>query len=284
LSQYSGNLLVFNPAYAGFNGELSMNLTARKHWVNIPGSPSLISYNAHGKIAARHAWGLVVQHETWAALSGTFAYGNYGYTIPMSRDALLSFGFQAGAYHHVLDYDKIQHKQPGDPVLDEGRIRNTKLDVNVGAYFLTRQYYLGFSVKHLAPPKLSFSNIVSNEEWYPYMGTQFFAMGGLVLPINRDWSLRPEFFTRYVNTTPFTINAGLLGVFRNSYYLGAHFQTGQKTLSFSVRGLIMEGLFLGYSYDMPLGVIRTAQSGSHEISITYLYHTFVERRTGGAKW
>jgi type IX secretion system PorP/SprF family membrane protein len=276
-------MLVFNPAYAGFNGELSMNLTARKQWVNIPGSPSLISYNAHGKIASRHAWGLVVQHETWAALNGTFAYGNYGYSIPL-KDAFLSFGFQTGVYYHILDYDKIQHKQPDDPVLDEGRIQNINLDVNIGAYYLTKNYYFGFSIKHLAPPKLNFSKTFSNEDWYPYLGTQFFAMGGVVLPLNKDWKLRPEFFTRYVNTTPFTVNTGFLVSFQDSYFLGMHFQTGQKTLSFSARGLVVEGLFIGYSYDTHLSVIRTIQSGTHEISVTYLYHTFVERQTGNLRW
>jgi type IX secretion system PorP/SprF family membrane protein len=272
LSQYSGNLLVFNPACAGLDAQLSTNLSVRKQWLQLSGAPSLVSFNVHAPFeGSHHSWGAIIHSETWAALSGNFGYLNYAYNL-FIHEGLLSLGVQAGVYNHVLDWDKIRHvRHPDDPILGEGRTQNTKFDANVGAYYLTHTYYAGFSVKHLAPPKLSFAKEMKDEKWHPYTGTQFFLMGGMMIPLEDEhWSLRPEVFIRYAHRTPFTVNAGLLAAYQGKYFAGMNFQTGQQTVSFSIRGLVMNGLRLGYSYDVHWGRIRTAQSGSHEISVSYL--------------
>jgi hypothetical protein len=43
LAQYSGNQLIYNPGYAGSHDLFSANLSLRKLWVGLPGSPSLVS-------------------------------------------------------------------------------------------------------------------------------------------------------------------------------------------------------------------------------------------------
>jgi type IX secretion system PorP/SprF family membrane protein len=279
LSQYSGNLLVFNPAYAGLDGELSANLSVRRQWVQLPNAPSLVSFNVHAPFdEPNHAWGVAIQRETWAALNGNFAYLNYAYNLFID-EGLLSLGVQAGVYNHVLDWDKIEHIiHREDPILGKGREQKTKFDVNFGAYYLTNNYYVGFSVKHLAPPKFSFAKEISNQTWYPHMGTQFFLMGGIIIPLEDEyWSLRPEMFVRYVSRTRPAANVGLLAGYQGRYFFGMSYQTGQHTVSFSIRGLVTNGLRFGYSYDVPLGVIRTAQSGSHEISVSCLFNNLIRK-------
>jgi type IX secretion system PorP/SprF family membrane protein len=286
LSQYSGNSLAYNPAYAGLDSDLSANLSVRRQWVQLPDAPSLLSFNVHAPFEnPNHAWGVVFQRETWAALSGNFGYLNYAYNLFFHEESLISFGLQAGIYNHALDWSRIEHiVHPEDPIVKEGRTQQTKLDVNFGAYYLTSSYYVGFSVKHLSPPKFSFGKELENETWYPHMGTQFFLTGGMLIQLEDEyWSLRPELLLRYVSHTRPTVNVGLLAGFQGRYFFGMNYQTGQHTVSFSVRGLHVSGLRFGYSYDMHLGAIRTAQSGSHEISAGYMFNNLI-RKSGQKKF
>jgi len=279
LSQFSGNQLVHNPAWAGFEGVLSVNLSARKQWVQLPGSPSLMGFNAHMPLRNdRHALGVVFMRETWGPISGNFAYINYAYNLLLGSN-VLSFGVQAGAYNHLTDWDKIEHViDPFCPFLGKGQMRNTNFDANFGVYFLTNSYYFGLSVKHLVPPKLDFgNNIPTVETWYPHMSTQFFFKGGTIVPLGQKWSLRPELFMRYVHHTPLTVNVGTFGSYMNRYFFGVNYQTGQHSVSFSVRGFVTNNIRIGYSYDVYFGAIRKAQHGSHEISLNWLIDHFWSR-------
>jgi len=274
LAQYSGNQLMFNPACAGLGDVLAVNMSIRKQWVQIPGAPSLISLNAHMPTEnLKHGLGAVLQREDWGPMSGTFGYANYAYKMHIHGN-VLSLGLQAGFYNSVVDWTKIEHApDPGDPTLRFRREAKTNFDVNIGAYWFTQGYYLSLSAKHLMPPKLDFiRDTFSNSGWYPHMGTQFYLMSGYEIWLNQDWSLRPEWFMRYVHLTPMAINLGVHAVYRNRYFLGLNGQTGQNMLSFSARGLITDYFRLGYSYNVYFGAIRSAQQGSHEISLTYLYN------------
>jgi len=272
LMQYSGNQLVFNPACAGLGDALAINMSVRKQWVQIPGSPSLVSLNAHMPTEnLRHGLGVVIQREDWGPMSGNFGYLNYAYKMQIYGN-VLSLGLQAGFYNSVVDWTKIEHApDPNDPTLRYRRQSNTNFDVNFGLYWFTQGYYVGFSAKHLMPPKFEFArDTFTNSGWYPHMSTQFYLMSGYEIWLNQEWSLRPEWFMRYVHHTPMAINLGVHAVYRNRYFLGMNGQTGQNTISFSARGLVTDHLRLGYSYNIYFGAIRAAQQGSHEISVSYV--------------
>ncbi len=280
LTQFSSNPMMHNPACAGLDNVFSANLSVRKQWTNLPSSPNLVNLDGHAPFENnKHSWGTILQYETWGPLSGSFVHGNYAYKMYFAGSSL-SFGIQAGIFHSVLDWNRIEHvKDPEDPVLGKGREQYTNLDVNVGAYYWTNLFYLGVSVKHLAPPKMDFEKRVpKSENWYPHTSTQFFLMSGAALFLNEDWSIRPEVFLRYVHATPLSANIGVHGCFQNRYFFGVHVQTGQKAVSFSLKGFITEQLRLGYSYDVYFGAIRSVQNGSHEISINYLLNDLWEKR------
>jgi type IX secretion system PorP/SprF family membrane protein len=285
--QYSGNQLLFNPACIGFDDVLAVNLSVRKQWIQLPGSPSLINFNAHMPTKNhKHALGVILQREEWGPLAGNFGYANYAYKVYFSKH-VLSLGLQAGFYNSVLDWTKIEHiKDPNDPTLRKDQQSNTNLDVNFGMYWLARNYYLGFSAKHLMPPKLDFArDTFFNKGWYPHMSTQFFLMGGYAIPLQNRWSLRPEGFIRYVHHTPLAVNVGLHAVYDNRYFLGTNVQTGQNTVSFSLKGFVTDWLRIGYSYSVYFGAIQSAQQGSHEISINYQRNNlWRKQRTVGLLW
>ena len=272
--QYYGNQITFNPAYAGVSDNLLTTLSVRKQWAQFPGSPTLVSLNAHAPFKHdKHAWGVVIQNETYGALSRTLGYANYAYKLWL-QNGELRLGLQAGFHNHILNWNKIEHiKDPNDPNLGKNRTQNTGFDVNVGAYYLAYKYYVGFSIKHLMPPKLDFEkNRPSNTVWHPHPATQFLLHGGTEFEITRDWLLLPKVFLQYTPTSPLSINMGMYGSFQEQYFFGVNYQTVQKSMNFSLRVFITEVLQLSYSYGIYLNVFESAKrGGSHEISLTYRY-------------
>ena len=273
--QYYGNQLLFNPAYAGTNDYvLQTSLSVRKQWLQLPGSPTLVSLNAHAPFNdKRHAWGAVIQNETYGPLSRTLGYANYSYNLLLGA-GVLRLGLQAGFQNHALNWNKIEYfRHPNDPELRTGTTGRTNFDVNVGAYFSTLDYYVGFSVKHLAPPKLNFDrNQLSSERWYPHPATQFFLNGGTNFNVAFDWSVKPEVILQYTSTSTLSVNIGAYAGYQHRYFFGINYQTVQNSLNFSLRGFVMENLQVSYSYGIYLNAFQVANHGSlHEISAIYRY-------------
>jgi len=271
LAQYSGNQLIYNPGYAGVHDLFSANLSVRKLWVGLPGSPSLISLNAHAPFESQqNALGFVFQQERWGPMVGNIAHTTYAHKINL-KENILSLGLQAGILNNVIDWDRIDHvMDEDDPGLGEARTKTTTLDVNFGAYYQTPSFYAGLSVKHLTMPKFGRLTLEeTGEEWYSQKRMQFFLLGGYNFVLSDDWSIRPEMLVRYVRTVPVSVDIGINAVYLNRFFLGTAFHSGQRALSFTLKGEVMDGIRVGYSYDVYFGRIRSFQKGSHEISINY---------------
>jgi len=273
LAQYVGNQLIYNPGYAGVYDLFSVNLSVRKLWVGVPGSPSLISLNSHAPFQnQRHSLGFVFQREEWGPMIGNYSNMTYAHKF-LLKNSFLNLGVQAGFMNGVTDWDKIEYVQDwDDPGLGEGRTSETRLDVNVGAYFQADKFHLGTSVKNLTRPK--FDNIViesTGEQWYSQKRMQFFFIGGYRFELDHDWELRAQFLTRYIKTLPTTVDLQLHAVYRSQYLLGVGYNTAQNAVSLSGSALLTKNLRVSYSYDLYFGKMRNFQKGSHEISINYFF-------------
>jgi type IX secretion system PorP/SprF family membrane protein len=282
VAQYSGNQIIFNPGYAGIYDVFSANISVRKLWVGLPGSPSLISLNGHAPFRGmRNALGFVYQHEAWGPMAGNFGYINYAHKVFL-RNSLISLGLQTGFFNNMVNWNKIDHvMHDEDPGLGEGRTSTTVFDLNLGIYFQSRKMYLGFSAKHLTQPKFGhMTNYLTHEDWYSQKRMNFFFIGGynIELPVG-FWDLRPEMLIRYVYTEPTTFKFGMSAVWQGSYSIGTAFHSAQRTISLSVKGEVAHGVNVGYSYDLHFGALRSFQRGSHEISISYHMPLFLRHDT-----
>jgi type IX secretion system PorP/SprF family membrane protein len=273
MSQFSGNQIAYNPGYAGIRDILSVNLTIHQSWISILNAPFMVNFNAHSPIGNRyHSAGLIIQSETYGALSGNFIKGNYSHRVDLGGHRVLSLGLQAGLMIHTIDWDKpfyIEHPFPLDPTLLTGRTSEVKFDVSTGAVYLTPKGYAGLSVLHLTNPKYGKVKI-EEKEWFSRLRSQFVAIAGYNIKVDHIWSLRPELFMRYVHTTPLSTNVGMHAHYQGKHSFGINYMSGQNGISFQARTLLTPSLRVGYSYDTHLGTIKRYQSGSHEISVNYM--------------
>jgi len=286
VAQYTNNQIIFNPGYAGVYDILAVNLSVRKTWVGIPGSPSLINLNGHAPFKnERHALGFVYQRVQMGPLIGNFGYLNYAHKINF-RSSFLSLGVQAGFINSVIDWDQIDVvTHPDDIALRDGRTSTTSFDLNLGAYYQAPMFYVGFSMKHLTHPKFhSIHDPISGDDWYDRQRIQTYLIAGVNIPVADDWSLRPEMLLKYNRYESTSITIGAHAAYQNRFFIGAGVRTGQRAISLMAKGDLSEQFRIGYSYDIHYGRIGSFQRGSHEISVNYHIPVWKKERTVTLLW
>ena len=268
--QYSGNQLVYNPAYAGIHNTFSVNLSARHSWLGFPGAPRIINFNGHAPFRdQRHAYGWMFQHDKLGNLSSNSLLGNYAHKINLNN-GILSLGLQAGVLHRGVDWTKIDCVDDwDDPVLQTGYKHHVNFDANFGVFFTTQTWFLGASAHHLTNPNYDRTLPNMDNERQSQMRTQFYLMTGYCATLNDRWSIRPEAFLRYVHTAPLSLNLGASFHYNQIFGVGMNFRTGQKTVNFNAHVALSECMRMGYNYGVPYGSIKRYQHGSHEITINY---------------
>ena len=272
LAQYTGNQFIYNPGFAGIYDLYSVNLSIKKLWIGIPNSPSLISFNFHAPFQnQRNAFGFIYQREVWGPQAVHTTNVGYAHKIPFGPASFLSLGIQGGILHAATDWDMVKFvKDPGDPGLGEDRTKTTEFDANFGAYFQAESFYLGLSTRHLTAPRI---DRVKMEETGTSLHSrtrpQFFFIAGYNFEISDQLDIRPHMLMRYQHNMPLTVSVGTNFVWDYRFFAGVGFMTGQSAVSLSFAAEVIEGLRVGYSYDMLFGVLRPFQRGSHEISINF---------------
>jgi len=281
MAQYASNQLIYNPAFAGAHDLFSANLSLRRLWTGIPNSPTLIGFNMHAPfIDQRNALGFIFQRETYGPQFINLVNLTYAYKIPLNNTSFLSFGVQTGLLNTVTDWSMVTFvKDDNDPGYggNERWVTN-RFDMSLGAYLQTPDFYIGLSVRHLTTPRFDevtrMDTLVDTREivelrYRSRIRRQFFFMAGYNFQLDQQWDIRPRMMIRYKYAMPLTVSAGVDFVYLNRFSFGTSFMTGQSAVTLVATAEVVDGLRIGYAFDMNFGVIRPFQRGSHEIFISY---------------
>lgn len=292
-SQYWTNKFLLNPAVAGHEGYTSFNLTARKQWANLKGSPGTLavsgqtrlvrsSHISRGKnvVKRRKAMtrggkvgvGGYIFTDNLGAFNKTGFQGTYAYHIGMNQSQL-SFGASLIGLQYHLDKDKMEVENP-DYLLDITSTNGYVIDGNFGSYFSAEDFYGGFSVHNLFE---SFFKLNNRDGSDVKLERQYMLMGGYRYEVDRALFLEPSFNLKFSENVATQLDLNLTAYFNEDYWAGMAYRTGGgssvSTESLNGRGaaIILYGgvrvdkYFFGYSFDYSLSSIQKYSYGSHEI-------------------
>ena len=126
-SQYMFNGLVINPAYTGTQESMVATATSRAQWTGLDGAPNTQVASLHSPIKlSRSAVGGVFIHDEIAVINQYAFYGTYAYRIPVSENAKISVGAQAGINYFRSNLDDLVIVTPGgtpDPAFAQTETR-----------------------------------------------------------------------------------------------------------------------------------------------------------------
>lgn len=269
-TQYMFNPVVFNPAYTGSKGLISMRAIYRNQWTGLNGAPQTINFGIHSPFRESNAAiGLWLENDQLGFTNTTRVNGTFAYHIPMGK-AKLSIGLNGGITNWNVNYDE----DPNSLNYDQGVESYSLISPSVGAglWFYTERFYLGVSSTDLLENDRGLENSGGLAE-----EMHFYATTGLVIPIGRSLKFKPTAFLKFVEDTPQELDLTAHFLFRETLWLGVAWSStlGDETLvrSDSIDLLaeiqLTAQLVAGYSYDLTNSEIKAHDIATHEIMLGY---------------
>jgi len=147
-AMYFQNQYLGNPAMAGLNKGLNVNIGYQGQWDDVPGKPVLMYATAEYNPDNRLAYGLNFNSDKAGLITNTRILGTFAYHLPLDEDGRkLNFGLSFGARFLSLDNGKIN----GD--IDDPSIQNFNeggaLDGDFGVSYTTKLLTIQAAVPNL---------------------------------------------------------------------------------------------------------------------------------------
>lgn len=147
-TQYFQNQYLFNPAMAGINDGLNINLSLRKQWSSIPGAPATQAASAE-YLVNRAAFGVNFYNDQSGLLRSTRAVATYAYHIPLGEEnQKLNFGLSAGVLSQRVPLDQVVGDQ-SDLSLARYNARQNYLDGDFGTSYTSNSLTIQAALPNL---------------------------------------------------------------------------------------------------------------------------------------
>lgn len=268
-SQYRFNTLAINPAYAGSRDRLSTTAMLRSQWAGVEGAPETKTLSFDMPIRNRKLGiGMQFFNEKVGVSNLSGGFISYAYRIFM-ENSTLAFGLQAGASHFKADLTSVDL---GDQIQDQTFLQNTNevyLNFGTGAYYNSRNFYLGLSMPHLFKNTLNnidVSAITNGEIKRQYL--HVFIASGYVVELDKDFKIVPSFLFKGIQGAPVQIDFNANLWIKDSFSIGAQYRSS-SSIAAMMEVQISPQIRVGYSYDRSLTKLANFNSASHEIMLRY---------------
>ena len=279
-SQYAFTGLTVNPAYAGYKEDWTINMVSRMQWTGIDGAPRTGAVSVDGVTGAQSknvGLGLVITGDMLGPQTNASAYVNYAYRLRLNDEdsRRLCFGVGVGAEEYVLDYNKLNPTDPGDPNL-LGSLSKLSPDCRFGLYYYSPSFYIGASALNLlSGAGFNDAAVVKQERCY-------YLSAGFMLPVSATVDWKPSILVKDDRKGPTNIDLTTNFLINKAFWLGASYRTGiinfdksnlQKSLDKAdaiaaiVEFYAGSNFRIGYSYDFSLTKLANYQNGTHELSL-----------------
>jgi type IX secretion system PorP/SprF family membrane protein len=246
----------------------------RNQWDKVNGAPNSAVLNVEADLSRFFPGGigLSLYHDAIGFATQNNLALNYSYPITIGNIGTLGLGVGVGLINYGLKPDWVPPSQTPDPDLPE-EFAATNLDLNFGAYFNGKDFYVGISSTHLTESLLKQQATNGFEQSYQ-TARHYYLMGGKKFANMFGGTIDAQVLMR-TDLVKFSadFNARYIYDFGNSKigYGGLTVRTSDAVaLMFGYTP--MSNLTVGYSYDITVNKLASISRGSHEIFFKYCYN------------
>ena len=263
-TNYVNNPLEINPAIAGTQEGLNLNLLTRHQWLGIDGYPASYSFGAHTPYQRQNfGLGVSLMTDRVGPVRNTHFKASYAYQITVSRGTHLSMGLNAGVSNFSAAISSLEVNESNDHHFQSDLNRTSPI-FGVGFYLYSDEYFAGISSPRLIQVKLEDEFRDSDEPYNP----SIFLMGGYKYKMDYEWFFLPSALVTVMPGAPVSADITARFLYQEQYYMGAHYRFGDAAgIFFNVQ--ITEFLKAGYAFDFTLNKLSTVNSGTHELMVAY---------------
>ncbi|MFO7879224.1 MAG: PorP/SprF family type IX secretion system membrane protein [Bacteroidota bacterium] len=273
-SLFNFNTLSYNPAYAGSNEAICITSVHRQQWTGFgDGRPQTTVFSADMPLPAISSGvGLNVMQESIGFEKNLNLYANYAYRLPLTTGTL-SLGLSLGLVNKSLDGDWVSPGSlGGDPVYIDPAIphMDSKMafDAGFGAYYRYDNFYAGVSALHLLEPKFKFN---ANDDHQPKLARHYYIVSGYIYQLpDPSFEVKPSIVVQTdMSALQFSVNGQF--IYNKKFWGGVTYRYSDAVVPM-VGIHLMNGISVGYSYDVILSDIASFTSGSHELVLRYCFN------------
>lgn len=148
-SMYFQNQYLTNPAMAGLDKGLNLNLGVRQQWATMPGSPKTQVLSADYNAGKNVGLGVNVSNDQAGLLRQTRAVATYAYHVQLGdQNQKLNFGLSAGVTDQRINYSQVEGDQ-GDVQVDRYNQQRPYLDGDFGASYTSNNLTVQGAIPNL---------------------------------------------------------------------------------------------------------------------------------------
>ncbi|NNC83509.1 MAG: type IX secretion system membrane protein PorP/SprF [Flavobacteriales bacterium] len=268
LSQYMFNGLVLNPAYAGSQNTLSVNVNYRNQWTGFEGAPVAQIASIHSPLKnSPLSAGFMATHEQSGVSSDIGFNAISSYELELDRGEM-RFGIGAGVAIGSSRWSDVEIDQTDDPLFQQNSRGLIRPLFSAGVYYQTKEWYGGYSL----PSVLSYSLINAEEirTTFTFGNMEHLLTGGYVHKVNRQVVVKPSFLVRVLPNSGIQFDLNTNVVFKKKIWTGLSYRHLDAVVAM-VEYQVHHQLRVGYAFDYSLHALGRYSLGSHEIALMWAF-------------
>lgn len=269
----------FNPGATGTNNAMCVTSMHRQQWLGFgKGRPQTTVFSFDMPLANVLGVGLAVNNDVVGFENNLYLDINGAYHLGL-EPGLLSFGLGLGIINKSIDPNwQTPTSAGGNPVYNDPLLphmeKATAFDMNFGVSFIGKNYWAGLSVTHLLQPKIPYK-----VEKQSFLARHYYLIGGytFVLP-NPSFDIVTSGLVQS-DGKDFTLQANVKVLYNKSFWGGLSLRYKDAVVPM-VGVHLINGISIGYSYDILLKKVGAKNSGSHEIMLRYCFKMAKDNNPG----
>jgi type IX secretion system PorP/SprF family membrane protein len=294
IGQYMLMPASYNPAAVGDGDLMRVYASHRMDFTGIQDAPmaTYFSFSSPFVIGkSHHGVGVRFMNDRFGLFTNQSLYLGYAYKFRIGKGRL-AIGVDAGFLNLSFASDSVdtgagndEYHDEHDPAIpnaaggaSEKGVSGMGFDMNIGVYYTTSKWWAGVSYAHVMQPTLEWGS--ENTE-ISVNGTMYIAGGYNWQLKNKDWMLLPSMMVQ-TDFRSWDVNLTMLAQLKKRYRFGLGYR-----LAGSVNVLlgmdIVNGLQIGYTYELPANALIKESYGSHEVYLAYAFNVLKPKNTNKCK-
>lgn len=275
LSQYDRLQAYYNPAYAGARGEIYISAVHNRQWEGMPGASKsfVILADAPIKFFGReHGVGLLITNDAIGLFSNTELALQYAFRQKL-LGGVLSVAIEGAFYNSSFDGTKVELVDGvEDPAIPTTTVGGKSFDARAGIYYTHRNWYVGFSVRHLLNPQVKLT-----ERYLLTLPRSYNLTAGYnIRPRASLFQWCPSIFVSTNGHESYRADITAAMSYNDKFFASLMYRVNAAAgLSF---GMKFGSFYAGYAFEMPTSSLVNRNWGSHELVVSYNFPLYPEKK------
>ncbi|EHQ25417.1 PorP/SprF family type IX secretion system membrane protein [Mucilaginibacter paludis] len=259
-SQYFQNQYLFNPAMAGLNKGLNVNLAYSKQGFGIDGAQNTQSASADYQMD-KVGLGVNVYNQYSGIFRQTRAMVTYAYHLPLAGDnQKLNFGLSAGVMNNHINIGDVYGDQSDQTLANYNANKGTSFDGDFGVAYTDNKLTIQGALPNLRYLFKDNGSTVEREVFFTAASYKFFDPA--------DVSVEPKVAYRKVKGYDNIFDAGANVAFNDSQFSLQGLYHSSKSATFGA-GVNLSGYSVMAFYTTNTSSLNSYSNGDFEISLKF---------------